>query len=468
MKDASEQSGCKLFSMRHRRSIFAAVVLPFIPAIAFYIILWHLSFDIPILDDYPALLEVLVRLRSTDGVLRKITYLIGYQHNEYKLWLDSSVAWFEFRLLGHVNFRCLCLIGDSFVLLTGFVLWVMFLPTCTDTVRRLILFIPVSLLLFQLSYAETLNWAMASLQNLPVIFFSMLSIVLLLRPTGRAFWAAAVCLVLAISSSGNGFLTVPIGATIMASKKRYPYLVYWIIVTITLSAGYAFHYNIVSSANPASEHALGAASHRSVIVSLSHFSLKYTLAFIGSIGTSHACLFLGALICIINCYLLFNGYFGRNEAVGYCVLFMLITAVGVAGIRSEFGLLQAISSRYKMYSTLMIIFCWFPIAEAVALRLPRKSATFIYLAAMVFGLTLFAREDLLGYSSLSGRRASTMKGMRMYEQSATDRTTRGPIFWEQGQGPLFERANPEARVILREAERLGIYLPPDLLSTETH
>ena len=53
----------------------------------------------------------------------------------------------------------------------------------------------------------------------------------------------------------------------------------------------------------------------------------------------------------------------RNPLVSYCVLFLLLTAIGVAGLRSDFGLAQAVSSRYTVYSALFLILAWFAIVE---------------------------------------------------------------------------------------------------------
>jgi hypothetical protein len=63
--------------------------------------------------------------------------------------------------------------------------------------------------------------------------------------------------------------------------------------------------------------------------------------------------------------------------VGYCLLFILLTAMGVSALRAELGLMQSISSRYRIYSDLLLIFAWFALvktsrmAEILSLRRSR-------------------------------------------------------------------------------------------------
>jgi hypothetical protein len=44
-------------------------------------------------------------------------------------------------------------------------------------------------------------------------------------------------------------------------------------------------------------------------------------------------------------------------------LFLLLSAVGVAGLRSDIGLKQSLDSRYAIYSALLVIFAWFAVVE---------------------------------------------------------------------------------------------------------
>ena len=435
---------------RDARTLIAALLVA-APIVVFYLLLVRLSFNLPMMDDYHAILAVVNHLRTTPGFASKFFYILGAQHNEYKLWFGSSIAWLQYLALGHLNFRWLSLFGGSFILPLGLVLWTIFLPRCTDLIKRLLLFVPVSCLLFQLSYAETLDWAMASLQNLPVLFFSILAIVLLVRSTRSAFAWSIGCLALAAASSGNGLLVIPIGILALSLQRQYARLLCWLVASCALCAGYAYHFNILSSQTEA---------HRCIFTTLRHFSVIYTLAMLGNEGTRYGCVVLGLLLCIFNLYLLRSGYFKRSQAVGYCVLFVFLTAVGVGGIRSEFGLAQAITSRYHMYSCLLLSFAWFAIAEFLT-SARRPTLNYRLVATVVVLALLFALvRDVGGYRLLSLRERYAFTGLAVYQQSQRDGSTLGPVFWLPEQGEVFAGMNPGARAGLTEAKQLGTYALP--------
>jgi hypothetical protein len=136
------------------------------------------------------------------------------------------------------------------------------------------LFLPASLIFFGLAYWETVNWAMAGLQNLPVIFFSLLSIYLLaggdgfvdsaevdqeardLHPTDEDpfrgdppdlghpqnwGWACAAG-ALAAFSSANGFLVAVVGLWILLRRRAYWACVGWGASFVIPLAAYLYHY----------------------------------------------------------------------------------------------------------------------------------------------------------------------------------------------------------------------------------
>ena len=152
----------------------SGIVLIAIPVMAFYAILFRNVLNVPFLDDYQAILG-LANHAAGLSPWNQLSYLLTAQHNEYKLVFEHGIVWTEFLILKRIDFRILCVIGDLSVVLIGIALWRMFLPS-RDFAARAMLFVPVAWLLFQLQYVETLNWAMTSLQNLPVVAFSLLVI----------------------------------------------------------------------------------------------------------------------------------------------------------------------------------------------------------------------------------------------------------------------------------------------------
>jgi hypothetical protein len=442
-----------------RRGLAVPLLLVALPAILFYTVLLRNVLDIPILDDYDALLDFLNQLVPLNGISAKASYFLAAQHNEYKLYFVNGIAWLQVALLGHIDFRVLSAIGDGFVLLLAILLWKMFLPHHKDLAVRLTLFIPVSWLLFQLQYFETLNWAMAALQNIPILVFSLGAIYLLVKETREAFFGAVIFFILAVAASGNGFLLIPVGLLILMVNRRYLRFAAWLVVAGGCVAVYVYHYNVLSSQT---------GPHRSVFSAFHPLAPAYVLAFIGSAASfpfKWGSLLLGAMLCLFFFYLARRGYIRRNPLVAYCVLFLLLTAVGVAGIRSDFGISQALNSRYTIYSALLVIFAWFAIVEEV---LQDRHAPFLsnnaFLGAVAIAVLFSLSMDGLGSMQIAGRYRKLIEAMSAFEHPASEGSTVGPAPMLPGSNgiAITIEFNRRIRPILAESGRLGIYRPPPL------
>lgn len=410
-----------------RKKAFVAFTFIAVPGIVFYAILLTHLLDLPLQDDYVAVLGFLVRMRALES--GKVSYFFMAQHNGYKLLFEQSIVWLQYSIWGHVDFRVLCAIGNSFVLLLAVVLWKMFLPGEEDLALRLKRFIPVAWLLFQLQYIETLNWAMASLVNLPVLVFSFSSIFLLTRKTVGALLGSLLFLIGAVASSGNGLLLIPIGALILATARRFRELAGWLAVACGCIAIYAYHYNSISS--PGVPH---------------HFNPLFLLGFLGNaleIPVNNGFLVLGVLVCPLFGLFLCIAFsrvarrqLKMNEAAFYCVIFIFTTAVAVTGMRSEMGFRQSLSSRYGMYSVLLLIFLWFVVAGEDS-RTPRRKAMLpiAISATALFCITM----DIAGHRYIVNRNRELIQDMASYRELGS-----------QKQGFL----------VLEESKRLGIYEAP--------
>ncbi len=448
---------------RLRSKALLPALLVIFPAILFYAILFREAVNIPYQDDYDDLLDFLNRIAELKGFTAKTSYFLAAQSNEYKLFFAHGLAWLQLELFGHVDIRVLCALGNGFILLLGLLLWKMFLPDRKDLTSRLAFFIPVSWLLFQLEYAGTLDWAMPSLQNLPVVFFSLGAIYFLVRPTRWAFFGALVFLILAIASSGNGFLVIPIGVLILALAHQYARIASWLMVSAGCIAAYAYQYNVMSSQSR---------PDHSVFSTIIRTRPHYALAFIGSAGgfvpaapILHAkvffCFFLGLVLCLFFVYLAWRGYIRRNPLVAYCALFLLLTAAAVAGLRSDFGIGQSLSSRYRIYSALFLIFAWFAIVEEfLQHRTAPLERNRILLGAIAAAVLFSLGVDAWGWRYLRARDRPIVLGMAAYEHPASPESSSGPVLPVPGQPKILDELDRRAPVLLGESIKLGIYRPP--------
>jgi hypothetical protein len=339
------------------------------------------------------------------------------------------------------------------VLVLALELWWMFLPGEKNLSKRLAYFVPVAWLLFQLEYSETLNWAMAGLQNLWVLVFAIGAIQCLLRPSRKAYAGALVLLVLAISASGNGFLLAPVGLVILAMRRFWMRLTGWLAVCGLCVAAYAYRYDTMSSQSPVSG---------SIFSTLQHLRPDYVIVFIGNVGAIGGmvavCLPLGVLLLTVLGWLMKRGYARRNPAVCYTVLFLMATAVGVAGLRSDFGLVQSLSSRYTIYGALLAILAWTALTEEFLQYrnepMVRNNAyVAMAAAAIIFGLV----ADQVGYIYLVQREQYAVRGLAAFERTEASKSPQGPVLPFPDENEVLLSFRQKARGILGESVRLGIY-----------
>jgi hypothetical protein len=443
--------------LRHQSYTKALIpgFLVVLPAIFFYAILIRNAQNVPFYDDYFALLDFLNHFTQLHTISAKASYLLASQHNEYKLFFLHAITWLQFDISGHLDLRLLSIIGNGFILLLAILLWKMFLPNHTNIASRLAFFVPVSWLLFQLQYCQTVNWAMAGLQNLPVLLFSLGSIYLLVRGTQPAYYGALFSFILAVASSGNGFLLIPVGLLILILNRYRARAAGWLLASAGCIAAYAYHYNVMSSQTSA---------HRSVFSTLLSLRPAYVITFIGSaagIPFTAGSFFLGSALCLFFAWMAFRGYVRRNPLVSYCVLLLLLTAVGVAGIRSDLGLVQSVSSRYTIYSALLLIFAWFAIVEEFVER-SRVSLLHngVYLGAVAATVLFALFMDAVGTLVIQNRSSELIKEIVEFKHpQSLEELSAMDIPWPE-KDAIHLAFNRQARDILNESIRLGVYQPP--------
>jgi hypothetical protein len=436
-----------------RRKVLLATSLVVFPAALFYAILAWFSVNIPLLDDYDSGFEYLNQLTQQPTFGSRFFIFITAQHNEYKTIFANAVAWLEVAVLGRIDFRLTSFLGDIFILLLAILLWKMFLPQSHDRAMRLTLFIPVSLLLFQLNYAETVDWSMTSLQHLPALTFALAAIYFLMQRSLSFYMLAIAATVLSISSSTNGFLVVPIGLCILAIDRRYARLVAWLAVTAACLGVYAFHYNPNSSQSP---------SHGSIFHQLLHIHPIFILSFLGNSFFFPKILscFIGLLLLAALAYMARSGYYRTNPTVAYCIVFLLLTTLGVAGIRSEAGLALSTSSRYRIYSDFLLIFSWFFVVEhfpRIQHNEPSKNPPL--LAAIAFCLLFSFVMDGYGVFFLARRDRALIGGLRLFEHPQPGQPP-GPVMPGPDDSEIWKEWQVWARENMIRSIQLGIYRPP--------
>jgi hypothetical protein len=440
--------------------VYAVTLL--VPCI-FYLLLVRTSLNLPLIDDYDSVLGFLNHYSQLPGAGQKLLYMLTAQHNEHKLIFENIIFVLQYHLFGHANFQVLGTLVNLFILPLAIALWKMFLPQMRDTFRRLVLFLPVIFLLFQFEYYENLNWAEAGLQHIPVLPFFLFTLYFLLRKDRLSIGIALLMFVLAVAASGNGFFLFPVGLLILCVQKRWPALAAWVCTTALLLAGYYFRY-VLPPNRPG--------ANQSILVKLfSHFKLAYFISFLGSAAENiHHFPFRGAATILGIAFLAWflyacrRGYYRRNPYLISACLFILLTALAVAGLRADLNVAQSLASRYRMYSDLLLIFVYiFTVEEFLQYAIDKPSGRRIY-AGILFATFVFWSANIwLGYRAMMIHRHETITGMQLYlYPPATATTVEGPVIFspdEDMTDPRVQQFAVRSRSILAESKKLGIYEP---------
>jgi hypothetical protein len=423
--------------------LLAAVVFP---AIVAYGILYRQAFSAPYQDDYKAILGFAVEYAHLPTFKAKVLHIATNQFNEYKLSFEHSIVASEVELTRHLNFPFLIALGDLFLLPILYLVWLIFQEDEPNLNRRLLAFLPISLVFFSLTYWENLDWAMTGLQNTPVILFSLLTIYLLAsrkiaEPGPARFLLACLAAALAACTSANGFLLGPVGLLILLPRRAYARSLVWCASFVLPLAGYL--YNYAWAVQPK--------------LRLYYITRPlFFLAFFGCVVPSRwPAALLGLVMLIIVLLALGTRFDRRNPVAFYFAVWIVATGGMVAWVRGSATFSTA--SKYSIYSILMLIFCYSFVAEYLSSRWATIHRGRFYVTSVVAAAGMFLLVNVNAYKQLGARRRMVLSGIESYRANPE---VNSPMV-----DPLVDRLFPKekaaAQAILNRAIQEDIYtLPP--------
>ena len=438
------------FSRERTNLLIALCTLPL--AVLLLIVPFELS-RLPILDDYPAVLGFAAQLHG-QSLPARLGTVLTFQHTQYKFIVGQAIMALQIGLSHHIDFAILGIIGNLFLIPLVFVFFAQFFPELPRR-RRLLLFLPVPFLLYQLTYAESLDWSLVAMQTIAVVTFALPSLYFLARASNRKDIAwACVFAALAVFSSINGFLISIVGAVLLLARRQFRYLFLWIAIFAFSLAVYLHHYSYYPD------------KHGPV-----PSTLIYVVSFLGAdFETMHrkpfhgAAIFIGALFLAVALHAALHRYASKRPFIMAVVAWSVLTAIVVAIGRANMGVSQSLSSRYKLYSTIMLVFCYQYAAEWCLQRpsFSRRAQRHLYIAALAFSICFCAGADIAGMNFLHKRRMVMHEGIAWYLRSPGTHSPSTP--GADPPNPLFDRTGVgiEARVLLQQSIANGDYmLPPN-------
>ncbi len=371
--------------MSKRASQILVSLTLLIPVGVFFWVWEYYAISIPKWDDH-ALKAFLVEYLDASTFSEKIATLFQ-QHNEHRISVTRFVALLDYKIFGALNFKRLMFYGNLTLLGVVALWWVLL----KNNQKPLYALIPVPFIWLTLSHYENMYWGMASVQNFGVVALVLWTVYCVVSRRRELFILALGLAGLACLTSGNGLLVLPIGAVLLFLAPRWRRLIIWLVVSGLYLFVYFYSYQS-SPANPDAKFGLG-------------LFLKGFLYFLGSFAESfpvqnhqNACFILGGILLLVAISIasttLFRIVKNRYEydfakiTDLFCLgvlIFVLGTSLVVVYTRVGFGLDGLLTSRYKIYSFLLLLVAYLYVVIPI-----RGSFLSPYVSGIVFFNALYS------------------------------------------------------------------------------
>lgn len=395
--------------------------------LTYWLTLFRYATNIPNADDFDVFLKFLVQYRESDSSsLLEAIGLVFMPHNEHFIVFNRLLALCCYFLFGTLNFKSLILLGNIALLVISFVLFQALRPSAN---KRLLLFTPVVVALFQPQYVEASVWATAAISNFWVLAFVVLALWWNIR--GRMVLSFVAAL-FASFTLGNGFLCFLVLAVLNMLQSNFRRATLMFSVFCILALVQLHH------------HAGDVLKGSSLLGSLGQY-LDYTLSFLGSAvsGERHifAC-FSGIGFVAYFLWLWRRGYPQRNPLYFGLLLFLLLSALANAIARAHFGIeISFQQSRYKFVSLMVVVLVYLSMMEI----LERK-----VLVVSLHVLSLFGTMAGSIYSYVSNQNQLQLRWELLNDSM---------LRWQIGRTGLAYPQEEVATRILDSAMKHAIYLP---------
>lgn len=414
-----------------------------LPIIVYAILVYHFTVNIPAWDDYDAVLSY---LNQTGG---ERFHRFFSQHNEHRIAFMRLVVEGVYRLSGGIDFRSLVYIGNLSLLIL-FILLLTLFPR--ENRVSMVSFVPVSYFLFQAQLFENMTWASTSLTFNVVLLFALLSLYFWSKNTPSGYGLALVFGILAAYTLGSGlFLFInlviwELSKIVFDDESNMRDKVIGLIrpqrTVLFIVTSILFYLYFSDYVKPEHHPSIGQALLSPYIL------IKHFFAFLGSCFTTTnpaVAILAGFIESVLFLFLTCRRYQKKNP-VGYYFLLFLFSCAFAAGIcRSGFGPLQALSSRYRLISILILVFEYLAIVELYADPFKSKKVILfvLLLPAVAFNIT----SSTLSTPYLAERKEMLVQGLENWRLT--------------GHG-LNYPDEKKATSILRQALEKGYYRPQTL------
>lgn len=331
-------------------------LLIFLPVALYFYFLSEYSLNIPKWDDH-ALKAFIVDFQNADGFVSKFQTFFK-QHNEHRIAFDRFFTLIVFWIHESIEYRWLMWVGNFTLLGVLFIFFRLFQKQKISIAY----FVPIPMILFQMQLWENTFWGMAAMQNFGIIFFILTLIYLISSEKKSHLYLALFVAFLATYTSGNGITVFPVCIVLLVLQRRFKDLTIFGIASLLLIFLYFFQYKF-----PENNPSMAGIGFKKIIFGFFSF-LGSVFDLIPNANQSRKTTILGGMILsitgsIIAIYLIFNSKLIKKQRnlnqtelfILGNILFLMGTAIVVTVTRISYGEAGLLTSRYKIYSILLLL-----------------------------------------------------------------------------------------------------------------
>ena len=327
-----------------------AVLLP--PTLYFYFV-YSYSLNLPFADDFTILSQAINIFQST-SYSEKFSILFS-QDGEHRLVFSRLAYTLSYILFGEIDFKFLVILGNTSLL----ALLYLFFKIPKGPHVSLLYFVPVSILLFQFQFWKNMIWAQSALHHQYILFFTGLTFYFLSKNSNRGFYCGFFFAVVSVFTQGSGLGTIFLGWIILLIGKRFRQSVIWAVGALLIGLFYFNDFHTITNVYAGTQ-------------SLEGFKnlLIYFFAFLGSalsFDNMYVAVGLGVILSSYLCFLTWEKYFTKNPTVYAFMVYIFFIAALVAIARSDLGVENVFSPRYKIDSVILTIMVYMSLAERFSL-----------------------------------------------------------------------------------------------------
>ena len=219
-----------------QKNIF--LIIAVLPALIFYLFFLKYGINAPYADDLGAINSMVIRFyHGGDSFFEKIILLFA-QCNGHREFYLATVSVIQYAIFGEINFLVLDFIGG----LASLGILFIFYRIIKKYNLASWLIIPISFILFNLTYYHNIFWAVCALQHNSLPFFVLLNIYVLDgKQSLKRFSFSIILAILAVFTSANGFLLF-IAAFPLLIKYPKKYWLFWILTGVICFVFYMWNY----------------------------------------------------------------------------------------------------------------------------------------------------------------------------------------------------------------------------------